>query len=205
MEVFPATDPAAIDAAIGALWAGGIVGIPTDTVYGIAVLPLAEPLQAVLVAKQRPAEKGIALMVDSIAQIEAFAVLPPAATRLAERFWPGPLTLVLEPLPDIALPSPLYGITGRLGFRVPDHPVPRAIAARIGPIAVTSANVSGEPDSLTAGQLVAAIGDSLSLVLDGGPTEGGVPSTVVAVEPDGTWTVLREGALTDAAIRDALA
>jgi L-threonylcarbamoyladenylate synthase len=204
--VLPAADPASLDAAAEALWAGGIVGIPTETVYGIGVVPRVESLRQLLLAKRRPAEKGIALMVDSMEQVEAVAAVPPAARRLAGRFWPGPLTLVLRPRPGTgALPEPLYGAGGGLGFRLPDHPVPRLLAARLGPLAVTSANISGEPDSLTAAALVTAIGHSLALVLDDGPVRGGVPSTVVIVGDHGEVTIARQGALAEAAVRSAAA
>ncbi len=204
--ILRAADPASIDAAIEALWAGGIVGVPTETVYGIAVVPSLENLRQLLIAKQRPTEKGIALMVDSLAQVEALADVPPAARRLAERLWPGPLTLVLAPLVDtvVELPGPLFGATGDLGFRLPDHAVPRHLAARLGPIAVTSANLSGQPDSLTVSELIAAIGGSLALVLDDGPVRGGVPSTVVAIRRGEQPRILRHGALADDAILGAL-
>lgn len=197
--VLRADAPEALEAAIQALWAGGIVGLPTETVYGLVVLPQPEPLASLLLAKQRPVEKGIALLVDSMAQVEPLADMVPAARRLAERWWPGPLTLVLSPLPRVALPRSLHGPTGALAFRMPDHRVPRALAAALGPLALTSANLSGEPDATTAAQLVAAIGHSISLVLDGGPAQGGIPSTVVAIDREGT-RVLREGALTAAEV-----
>lgn len=201
--VLPADAPDALEAAIQVLWAGGIVGLPTETVYGLAVIPQPEPLASLLLAKRRPAEKGIALLVESMDQVEPLAEIGPAARRLAARWWPGPLTLVLSPRPGVDLPEPLYGASGTLAFRVPDHPVPRALAATLGPLALTSANVSGEPDATTAAQLVAAIGHSISLVLDGGSTPGGVPSTVVAFDPEGA-RVLREGALPAAEVLAAL-
>jgi L-threonylcarbamoyladenylate synthase len=203
--VVPVSDPECLALAAEAMWAGGLVGLPTETVYGIAVLPRAETLAQVLRAKQRPHEKGIALMVDSIEQVAALAELPWSARALAERFWPGPLTLVLPQRAGTArLPEPLYGPTGDLGFRLPDHPVPRLLAARLGPMAVTSANVSGEPDSLTAAQLVEAIGEALALVVDDGPVRGGVPSTVVIVEGD-EIRIARHGALPESELRAALA
>lgn len=204
MEAGPAVLPAdaagAIDAAAEVLWAGGIVGIPTETVYGLAVLPRTEALAAVIRAKRRAEEKGIALMVDFTAQVEALAVLPDTAHRLAEVYWPGPLTLVLSPKVGIVLPELLYGATGSLGFRMPDHPTPRALAARLGPIAVTSANISGEPDSRSAPELITSVGHSLSLILDGGPAQGGIPSTVVGFDTFGQPRILRAGAIEEASI-----
>ena len=95
--------------------------------------------------------------------------MPPGAMRLAERFWPGPLTLVLDLRPGAVLPSALTGGTRRLGVRLPDHPVPRSIARILGPIAVTSANRSGEPEALDAETLRDQLGGSIALIVDGGP------------------------------------
>lgn len=204
--ILPASAAGSIETAIEALRAGAIVALPTETVYGLAVLPRAGPLATMLAAKRRPREKGIALAVDSIAQVEGLAVFPAAARRLAERFWPGPLTLVLTPKSERVqeLPEPLLGPSGALGFRLADHPVPRQLAARLGPIALTSANVSGGQDARTVDELVAALGDALSLVLDGGPVRGGVASTVVAIDGAGDVTVLRAGALDAAEVLAAL-
>lgn len=201
--VLSADDPEAIPAAVDVLWLGGLVGVPTETVYGIAVLPQPEPLAALLRAKGRPTDKGIALAVDSIEQIDALADLPPVARRIADHFWPGPLTLVVPPRAGPALPDPLLGPTGALGFRLPDHPIPRALAAMLGPIGLTSANVSGEPDTHTAEEVVVAIGHSVGLVIDGGRARGGMPSTVVAFDGDEAM-ILRAGAIGAAAIHAAL-
>lgn len=205
-RVLPAAALDSLEAAVAALRAGGIVAVPTETLYGLAVLPQVEPLACVLAAKRRPTDKGLALVVDSVAQVEALAELPPAARRLADRFWPGPLTLVLAPREDRRqeLPGALLGPSGALGFRLPDHPVPRSLAARLGPLALTSANLSGEPDARTVAELSAAFGAALALVLDGGPVRGGVASTVAAVAGDGAVTILRAGALDPAEVLAAL-
>lgn len=203
--ILPAREVASIEAAAEALRGGGIVGLPTETVYGIAVLPHAQFLQALVSTKRRSAEKGIALLVDSISQVEALAAVPILARTLADRFWPGPLTLVLAPLEGVALPELLYGPSGALGFRSPDHATPRTLAAQLGPIALTSANISGEPDALTVEDLLAAMGDAIALVLDGGRTAGGTPSTVVALDDEHDEpTILREGAIDRPTIMAAL-
>jgi tRNA threonylcarbamoyl adenosine modification protein (Sua5/YciO/YrdC/YwlC family) len=199
-----ATDPAALDTAADALSRGEVVGVPTETVYGLAVLPVPAALERLIVAKQRPLEKGIALLIDGMDQAQSLAAVPPAAWALATRFWPGALTLVLELLPGIALPNGVTGGRTTVGLRLPDHPVPRALARRLGPIAVSSANISGEPDTRSADELLARIGHRVALVVDDGPVRGGVPSTVVAVEPSGAWRLLREGALSQDAIRTAI-
>jgi L-threonylcarbamoyladenylate synthase len=201
--VLRASDHGALAVAAAALAAGGIVGLPTETVYGVGVIPRPEALQALLAAKQRPADKGIALLIDDLDQVDDLVVVGAAARRLAERFWPGPLTLVLPlRLPALA-PEALTGGRDTLALRIPDHAVPRALARELGPLAVSSANRSGEPDARTAEALVLSLGPSLAVVIDDGPVRGGVPSSVVAVDAAGRVAVLREGAI-ERSIIDAL-
>jgi len=185
------------------LEAGRIVGIPTETVYGLAVIPSPDGLALLVEAKRRSADKGIALLVDSLAQVQRVARVPPAAQLLAKRFWPGALTLVLPQRPDNPLPELLTGGRPTIGVRLPDHPVPRALARVLGPLAVSSANISGQPDSTNAKQVADSLGDEVALVLDDGPVRGGVPSTVVAFTEDGDVQVLRAGAITEADVRAA--
>jgi tRNA threonylcarbamoyl adenosine modification protein (Sua5/YciO/YrdC/YwlC family) len=184
--------------------AGGIVGIPTETVYGIAVVPFPEALAAVIAAKQRADDKGIALLIDGLDQVDGLVEVSEPARRLAEQCWPGALTLVLPLIRPELVPEVLTGGRKTLGLRIPDHPVPRALARELGPIAVTSANRSGEPAALVPEELIASVGHSLALVLDDGPVRGGVASTVVRVERDGSWRVLRDGALDRAAVEAAV-
>ena len=198
--VLPATDPDALAAAVLAMTSGGIVGLPTETVYGLGVVPRPDALQALIVAKRRPGDKGLALLIDGLDQIDGLVELTEPARRLAERFWPGALTLVLPLRRPELVPEAVTGGRDTLGLRIADHPVPRALARELGPIAVTSANRSGEPAARTAAELIAVVGGSLTLVLDDGPVRGGVASTVVSVSRDGSWRVLREGALDRAAI-----
>lgn len=190
-----ATDPESLEQAVLAMAAGGIVGMPTETVYGIGVVPRPDALEALIAAKQRPRDKGVALLIDGLDQVERLVSVNVEAARLAERLWPGALTLVLPLLRPGLLPAAVSGGLGTLGLRVPDHAVPRALARRLGPIAVTSANRSGMAPAQTADELIETVGPSLALVLDDGPVRGGVASTVVAVEADGSWRILREGAL----------
>jgi L-threonylcarbamoyladenylate synthase len=203
-HVFRSDDPGALDAAVTALQAGQLVGIPTETVYGIAVLPTEGHLDALLEAKRRPAEKGFQMIIDGLDQVADLVMVTPVATTLAATFWPGALTLALPLQPDVDLPELLTGGRRTLGLRLPDHPVPRAIARLAGPIAVSSANLSGEPPALDAQSLLAAVGPALSVVIDDGPVRGGVASTVVGVETDGTLTFFRIGALTEETVRAAL-
>lgn len=200
-----AADPGAIDVAAAALASGDIVGLPTETVYGVGVLPRPEALDALIAAKQRPEDKGVPLLIDGFEQVADLLVLDDRARLLADRFWPGPLTLVLPSRRPGLLPELLTGGRDTLAVRLPDHMVPRALARRLGPIAVTSANRSGEPEARTAAELVESIGASLAVVLDDGPVRGGVVSSVVAVDRDGAVSVLREGALSQGQIEAALA
>jgi L-threonylcarbamoyladenylate synthase len=202
-QLIRSDDPGALSAAAAVLSAGGLVGIPTETVYGICVLPIEDRLDALLEAKRRPAEKGFQLIVDGLDQVATLVALPPAAQRLAERLWPGPLTLALPLREGAVVAELLTGGRSTLGIRVPDHPVPRGVARLVGPIAVSSANLSGEPPAETADAVVAAVGDSLQLVIDDGRVRGGVASTVVGVAQDGELTFFRIGALSEDKVREA--
>ena len=193
----------AVSRAAAALAAGGVVALPTDTVYGIAALPgLPGATDRLFVLKGRAADVPLAVLCASADQ--ALALADPAALtdevrRIAERLWPGPLTLVLPRRPglDYALGEPPTTV----GVRCPDHAVVRALAAEVGPLATTSANRHGEPTPPTAAEVAATFGTRLALVLDGGPLPG-TPSTVVdATGPD--WRVLRAGELPLAAITAA--
>jgi L-threonylcarbamoyladenylate synthase len=203
--VLPADAPGAIDAAVAVIAGGGIVGVPTETVYGLAVLPIQTALDALIAAKGRDPGKGIALLIDGLEQLTGVVQVPPAAVRLGQRFWPGALTMVLPIRPGLALPELLTGGRSTLGVRVPDHVVPRALARRLGPLAVSSANRTGQPDALTAAELLEAVGGHARLVLDDGPVRGGRASSVVAVPAEGPIEVLREGAIDRATLEAALA
>lgn len=194
-----ADDPTAIREAATAMLASGIVGIPTETSYGIAVVPRPEALAALSKARQQE-EQGIVLLLDGLDQVGGLVDVAPAARRLAARYWPGSLTLALPLIRPELVPETITGGRDTLRLRVPDHPVPRALARELGPIAVTSADRPGEPPPQIPEELIAAVGHSLALVLDDGPVRGGVASTVVAVTREGGLEVLREGALDAPAI-----
>ncbi len=139
-------DAAGRDAAIEVLRSGGIVALPTDTVYGIAVaLETPGGIERLFHVKHRPADKGIALLLDSAEQASTIGVMGPAATALAAGCWPGGLTLVVERRTDRAFPGSLTGGAATIGLRVPDHDAPRALARGVGPLPTTSANISGVP------------------------------------------------------------
>lgn len=181
--------------AIEALRAGGIVAIPTDTVYGIAVaLDTPGGIERLFALKQRPPDKGIVLLLDDVAQAGRLGVMGAAAGALAAACWPGGLTLVVAQRADVALPDALTVGASTIGLRVPDHDAPRALARELGPLPVTSANVSGRHEARDAAEIDALFGDAIELVLDGGPAHGGPASTVVDCSGDGP-RVIRDGAI----------
>ncbi|MGH2512870.1 MAG: L-threonylcarbamoyladenylate synthase [Candidatus Limnocylindrales bacterium] len=186
--------------AIDALRRGGLVGLPTDTVYGLAVgLDAPDGLERLFAAKGRPPDKAIVLLVADIGQAERTGVFGPAARALAAAAWPGALTLVVPRRPEVRLPDVLTAGGSTIGLRLPGHGTPRALARAVGPLPVTSANRSGEPDLTNAPGLEIEFGDVLEVILDGGPTPGSSPSTVVRC--DGWDTeVLRAGAIPAARI-----
>ncbi len=190
--------------AIALLRAGGIVAVPTDTVYGIAAdLALPDAIERLFAAKQRPPEKAVAVLLADADQAAELGEVSPAAAVLAQRFWPGGLTLVLPVRPDARLPRVLAAGAPTIGVRVPDHATPRALAAVLGPLPTTSANRSGEPDARDAHEIRERLGESLALVIDGGPVRGGPSSTVVDCTLE--WpSILREGAIPSASIAAAL-
>lgn len=168
--------------AIDALRAGRLVAMPTDTVYGLGVaLDAVDGLERLFAAKHRPPEKGVVLLLADHHQADSIALMSAAAHVLAAAFWPGALTLVAPARPDVRLPLALTGGRPSVGLRVPAHDSPRALAAALGPLPVTSANRSGDPDAIDAAGVLDQLADAadLDVVLDGGPARVGVPSTVV--------------------------
>jgi len=188
-------DQAGREAAIEVLRAGGIVALPTDTVYGIAVaLDAPGGIERLFAAKRRPPDKGIMLLLEDAGQAQEIGDWPPAASVLAEAFWPGGLTLIVAQRPDVPLPAVLTGGAATIGLRVPNHPVPRALAAAVGPLPTTSANVSGLPEAGDVAVILEQLGDEIDLIVDGGPAHGGPASTIVDCHPERP-TILREGAI----------
>jgi L-threonylcarbamoyladenylate synthase len=173
-------DEAGRAAALEVLRGGGIVALPTDTVYGIAV-SLATPggIERLFRVKQRPPDKAVMLLLDGAEQAARAGQITPAAAALAAACWPGGLTIVVPQRPDVRWPAQLTGGTATIGLRVPDHDAPRALARSVGPLPTTSANVSGFPEATDAAGIVDQLGDAIDLVLDGGPAHGGPASTIV--------------------------
>jgi L-threonylcarbamoyladenylate synthase len=172
--------PGGRSAAVEVLRAGGVVALPTDTVYGICVaLETPGGIERLFAIKRRPPDKGIMLLLERIEQASAIGVMNAAAEALAHACWPGGMTVVVPQRPDRPLPAVLTAGTPTIGLRVPDHPAPRALAAGVGPLPTTSANVSGLPEARDATEIQAQLGDTIDLILDGGPAHGGPASTVV--------------------------
>jgi len=195
-------DPPVEEAAEVAL-AGGLVVLPTDTVYGVGTRPDdAAATGRVFAAKGRPRDLELPVLVPSYEAATGIAVFDERATTLADRFWPGALTLVL---PRTARSSgwDLGGDVTTIGVRVPRHPLAVALLARTGPLAVTSANRSGEPPASRCDDAVAALGDAVGIVLCDERALDAAPSTVLDLA-HGPPRILRQGALTAAELADAL-
>jgi L-threonylcarbamoyladenylate synthase len=189
---------------VAALRRGEVVAFPTDTVYGIgahAMLPSAvEQLYAI---KERPRDKAIPLLIPALAALPAVAMsIPKEAIALAERFWPGALTIVLRRARQV--PDAVTAGGDTVAVRVPDHPVTSALLAALdAPLATTSANLSSHPAPDTAQGVLDQLDGRIALLLDGGTCPGGVASTVVdlTVSP---LRILRQGGIPEAAIMAVL-
>jgi L-threonylcarbamoyladenylate synthase len=191
--------PRALDEAAAALVEGRVVALPTDTVYGLAVDAFHPgATERLFAAKRRPHDVDLPVLVASPDDVQRLAAdVPPFARALMDRWWPGPLTLVLRRRPHLDVD--LGARHDTVGVRCPASDVVRELAARIGPLATTSANRHGEPTPATALGVAAVFEDGeVAVVVDGGPC-GGTPSTVLDVT-DGEPRILREGAIG----RDAL-
>jgi len=200
--VLSASDPVSITHAADVLRHGGLVVFPTDTVYGLAVMAFdAKSARRLYVVKGRSSDKAIAILLSDPAQLAQVALDPsPGALALARTFWPGPLTLIMPRHPNV--PSTVSSLS-TVGIRVPDHPAALALLEEAGPLAVTSANLSGAANTMTAAEALAQLAGRVHLVLDGGRTPGGVPSTVVDCTGPAP-VILREGPVSLADIEKAL-
>jgi L-threonylcarbamoyladenylate synthase len=194
--------PEAMQGALETLKAGGLVAFPTDTVYGLGALAFnVAAIERLFAIKGREQTKAIAVLIAETGDLDKIARdMNEQALRLAERFWPGPLTLVLPrrtSLPTVLSPNDTIGV------RVPDHDVARTLLTAAGPLAVTSANLAGGANTRSADEVLAQLGGRIELVLDGGQTPGEQPSTVVdltGAQP----RVLRAGPISEEEINAAL-
>ena len=178
--------------------------MPTDTVYGIGVaLDAAHGIERLFEAKNRPLDKAIVLLLADAEQATTIATFGAAARVLAAAGWPGGLTLVLPQKPGAGLPAILTAGTTTIGLRVPAHATPQALAAAVGPLPVTSANLSGHPAAIAAAAIAADFGETVDLILDGGPARGGQASTVIDCTGERP-RLLRDGLIPAAALAAVL-
>ena len=199
-----------IHRAVQALAEGKIVAFPTETVYGLAASALCEPaVERLMNAKDRPAGRPLALAVRSAEEaLDYVPDLSPIGQRLARRCWPGPVTLVVEDHHGDSLVRQLPPVVqaavapeGTIGFRVPaHHAILDVLRLLAGPVVLTSANRGGQPDAVTAQEVVAAIGDEVQFVLDDGHSRYGQPSSVVRVYDD-RFEVLRQGVVSEQTLK----
>ena len=181
--------------AVEILRSGGVVALPTDTLYGISANALdADAASRVFSVKGREEFSPLPVFVSDVNDLFLYGMdVPDVAVRLAELFWPGKLTIVVRKSDRI--PPVVSGGLETVGLRVPDHPVPRRIVRELGaPVTATSANVSGKPALTAASDVVAELGARLELVFDGGALSPSLPSTVIDVT-DTPPRILREGAV----------
>lgn len=180
---------ASLQEVVEVIAAGGVAAVPTDTVYGLVCDPSsAAAVDRVYAIKRRPADLELTLLVAGLGQADRAVVLDERARRLAARYWPGPLSIV-APLREGRYAIPRHGAT--LSVRLPSHPLLLTLLRRTGPLASTSANRHGDPPAATAGDALAALGDEIDAIIDGG-IAGGQASTII----DCSRTpprVLREG------------
>jgi L-threonylcarbamoyladenylate synthase len=187
-EIIPAAE---IGRALQVLKSGGIVAFPTDTVYGLGALAFNnEAIESIYTAKDRPIEKAIPILIGDLSDLDKVADdIPDMALRFAAGFWPGPLTCVV---PKKRILPPAVSATYTVAVRIPDHHDARALLRAAGPMAVTSANISGQPSPSAAQEVYDQLKGRIPLILDGGKIQGGVPSTLVDCTGDKP-VILREG------------
>lgn len=185
---------AALAEAVRVVAGSGLVVLPTDTVYGIgATARDPRAVAALLAAKGRGRQMPPPVLVADASSVDVLCVdVPDAARRLAQRHWPGGLTLILRARPDLGWD--LGDTGGTLALRMPDHPVALALLRAAGPMAVTSANLTGRPPATDVAAAVDSFGDTVGLYLDGGPTPGATPSTIIDLA-HGTPRAIRLGTL----------
>ena len=190
-EIIPASE---IQIALKILHSGGIVAFPTDTVYGLGALAFNNnAIESIYKAKNRPIEKAIPILIGDLSELEKVADdIPNMALRFASRFWPGPLTCIVPKKQTLPL---AVSATSTVAVRIPDHVDARALLRAAGPMAVTSANISGGQNPSTAQEVYDQLKGRIPLILDGGVTKGGIPSTLVDCTGE-TPVILREGPIT---------
>ena len=189
--------PDRIDYIVSCLQMGDVVALPTDTFYGLAVDPVnLRAVERIYQIKTRQKHKPLSLLIASLAQ--AYTLVrdaDPMLDKLADRFWPGPLTIIVRASSKLPLRSTAN--TGNVALRVPDAAIPRAVVEKLGlPITATSANLQGASECTHAACVRDQLGDRVPLIIDGGPTGRSLPTTIVDLSlGSGRWEILREGAI----------
>jgi L-threonylcarbamoyladenylate synthase len=197
-------EPRVLAGAAGVLSHGGLAIFPTDTLYGLAADPRnSAGVARVFRLKGRAAAQALPLVAASLEQVErSLGGVSGHTRRLADCFWPGPLTLIVEAGPEVAMA--VLGGEGTVAVRVPNHAVARGLAASLGfPVVSTSANRAGQAAPATAEDAIAALGDEVDIVLDAGPVAGGEPSTIVDARGD-EIRLIRAGAIPFSRVLEAL-
>jgi L-threonylcarbamoyladenylate synthase len=195
MKLLSLEEPRALEIAIAAVQRGGVVAIPTDTVYGLAAsLKFPDALERIFAIKGRDRAKPLPVLLSSARKLDGVTeAIDARQGAFLARFWPGPLTAALPARAE--LPHGVVAADRTAGIRVPDHSVALVVVEHCGgALAVTSANKSGEPPACTAGEIEAQLGDTVDVILDGGLAPCGLPSTVVSFAGD-TISIVREGAI----------
>lgn len=187
--------PLHLDQLAGFLTNGGIVAIPTETVYGLAGNALdPEAIARIYAAKGRPSRNPLIVHVGSLQQLDEIALINETGRKLAEKFWPGPLTLIFPKKPIV--PDAVTAGLDSVAVRIPSHPVFRELAARCSfPLAAPSANPSGYVSPTRAEHVLAQMGDSIQWILDGGPSNGGIESTILSLVDPQNPVLLRQGCI----------
>lgn len=201
-----AADAAGFARAASILSAGGLVALPTETVYGLAArADSAEAVAAIYRAKGRPSFNPLIVHVPDTDAAQRLASFDALARLLAQRFWPGPLTMVLPLRAGAAIAPAVTAGLDTIAIRVPAHPVMRAVLAACGlPLAAPSANRSGAVSPTTADHVTASLGAGIDAVVDGGACAAGIESTIVALRDGGAWQVLRPGPIAHDALAEVL-
>jgi L-threonylcarbamoyladenylate synthase len=201
-----AEDAKGIAQAAAILRGGGLVAVPTETVYGLAArADRDESVAAIYRAKGRPSFNPLIVHVSDVEAARNLAVFDPRAQRLADAFWPGPLTLVLPLREGAPIARAVTAGLPTIALRCPAHPVMRAAIAESGlPLAAPSANRSGAISPTTAAHVMASLGAAVDAVVDGGACAAGIESTIVALRAGGRWQMLRPGPIAEVRIADVL-
>lgn len=190
-------EPELIQHVVRCLETGMVVALPTDTFYGLAVDPVnLRAVEQIYELKSRAKHKPLSLLISSVAQgYELARDLDTAFDRLAEKFWPGPLTIIVKA--GSRLPLRVTAHTGNVALRVPEAPIARAVVEKLGlPITATSANLAGLPECTHARCVREQLGGQIPLIVDGGPTARSQATTIVDLSGGGSsWMILREGAI----------